>query len=68
VEFRPFAGCHILDLVHDKRSITADTAMRLGACFGCSAGMWLGLLMDHDQWLAAKNKSLVKVKPRARAA
>jgi len=56
------------DLVRGKRSITADTAMRLGADFGCSAQLWLGLQMDHDLWLAAKNKSLSKVKPRARAA
>jgi addiction module HigA family antidote len=58
----------INDLVRGKRSITADTAMRLGAYFGCSAQMWLGLQMDHDLWLAAKNKSLAKVKPRAQAA
>ena len=56
------------DLVHGKRSITADTAMRLSAYFGNSAGFWLGLQMDHDLWVAAKNKSLAKVKPRTRAA
>jgi addiction module HigA family antidote len=56
------------DLVRGKRSITADTAMRLGAYFGCSAQLWLGLQMDHDLWLAAKNKSIAKVKPRERAA
>jgi addiction module HigA family antidote len=56
------------DLVRGKRSITADTAMRLGAYFGCPAQLWLGLQMDHNLWLAAKNKSLAKVKPRARAA
>jgi antitoxin HigA-1 len=58
----------INDLVRGKRSITADTALRLGAYFGCSAQMWLGLQMDHDLWVAAKNKSLAKVKPRERAA
>jgi addiction module HigA family antidote len=56
------------DIVLGKRGITADTAMRLGAYFGCSPQMWLGLQMDHDLWLAAKNKSLAKVKPRAQAA
>ena len=56
------------DIVLGKRGITADTAMRLGAYFGCSPQMWLGLQMDHDLWLAAKNKSLSKVKPRAQAA
>jgi antitoxin HigA-1 len=56
------------DLVRGKRSITADTAMRLGRYFGTSAQLWLGLQMDHDIWIAAKDKSLAKVKPRAKAA
>jgi addiction module HigA family antidote len=56
------------DLVRGKRAITADTAMRLGAYFGTSPQLWLGLQMDHDIWVAAKNKSLAKVKPRAQAA
>ena len=56
------------DLVRGKRSITADTAMRLGTYFGTSAQLWLGLQMDHDLWIAAKNKSLDKIKPRAQAA
>jgi addiction module HigA family antidote len=56
------------DLVRGKRSITADTAMRLGTYFGTSAQLWLGLQMDHDLWIAAKNKSLAKIKPRAQAA
>jgi len=58
----------INDLVRGKRSITADTAMRLSRYFGTSAQLWLGLQMDHDIWIAAKNKSLAKVKPRAQAA
>ena len=56
------------DLVRGKRSITADTALRLSAYFGTSAQLWLGLQTDHDLWVAAKNKSLAKVKPRAQAA
>jgi addiction module HigA family antidote len=56
------------DIVLGKRSITADTAMRLSAYFGNSAEFWLGLQMDHDLWVAAKNKSLAMVKLRARAA
>jgi antitoxin HigA-1 len=54
--------------VRGKRSITADTAMRLSRYFGTSAQLWLGLQMDHDLWVAAKDKSLTKVKPRAKAA
>ena len=56
------------DLVRGKRSVTADTAMRLGTYFGTSAQLWLNLQNKHDIWRAAKNKSLAKVKPRAQAA
>jgi len=56
------------DLVRGKRSITADTAMRLSAYFENSAQFWLGLQMDHDLWVAAKDKSPAKIKPRAQAA
>jgi addiction module HigA family antidote len=56
------------DLVRGKRSITGDTALRLSAYFGTSAQLWLGLQMDHDLWIAAKSKSLARVKPRAQAA
>jgi addiction module HigA family antidote len=56
------------DIVLGKRGITADTAMRLSAYFGCSTQFWLSLQNKHDIWVAAKNKSLAKVKPRAQAA
>jgi antitoxin HigA-1 len=54
------------DLVRSKRAITADTAMRLGTYFGNSPQFWLGLQMDYDLWLAAKDKSLAKIKPRTK--
>ena len=58
----------INDLVRGKRAITADTAMRLSRYFRTSAQLWLGLQMDHDIWIAAKDKSLGRVKPRPKAA
>ena len=56
------------DLVRGKRSVTADTAMRLSRYFGNSTQFWLNLQNKHDIWIAAKDKSLAKVKPRATAA
>jgi addiction module HigA family antidote len=38
----------INEIVHGKRSITADTALRLSRYFGTSAEFWLGLQADHD--------------------
>jgi len=38
----------INEIVHGKRAITADTALRLGRYFGNSPRFWLGLQMDYD--------------------
>jgi len=38
----------INEIVHGKRAITADTALRLSRFFGNSASFWLGLQMDYD--------------------
>jgi addiction module HigA family antidote len=36
------------EIVLGKRSITADTALRLGRYFKMSPQFWLGLQMDYD--------------------
>ena len=38
----------INEIVHGKRSITADTALRLAAALGTSEKFWLGLQADYD--------------------
>jgi addiction module HigA family antidote len=38
----------INEIVHGKRSITADTALRLGRYFGTSAQFWLNLQDHYD--------------------
>lgn len=38
----------INEIVLGKRSITADTALRLSRYFGVSPQFWLGLQMDYD--------------------
>jgi addiction module HigA family antidote len=60
----------INEIVLGKRSLTADTALRLGRYFGVSAQFWLGLQMDYDLDVAADSleKRLKKeVKPRVAA-
>jgi antitoxin HigA-1 len=42
----------INEILLGKRGITADTALRLGRCFGTSAEMWVGLQADYDLRLA----------------
>ncbi|MEW6387354.1 MAG: HigA family addiction module antitoxin [Thermodesulfobacteriota bacterium] len=38
----------INEIVHGKRSVTADTALRLSRYFGMSPEFWLGLQADYD--------------------
>ena len=38
----------INEIVHAKRSISADTAIRLARYFGTSEKFWLGLQEDYD--------------------
>ena len=38
----------INEIVHGKRRITSDTALRLARYFAMSPQFWLGLQMDYD--------------------
>jgi len=38
----------ISDIIHGKRRITADTALRLSRFFGTSTAFWLGLQNAYD--------------------
>lgn len=41
-------------IVNGKRSITADTALRLGKYFGVSPELWMGLQADYDLRVAQR--------------
>jgi addiction module HigA family antidote len=38
----------INEIIHGKRRITADTALRLARYFGTSEGFWINLQSHHD--------------------
>ncbi len=42
----------INEIVHGKRGISADTALRLSKYFGTSAGFWLNLQASYELELA----------------
>ena len=44
----------ITQILQNKRSITSDTALRLGHWFGTSAQFWLNLQSAYDIRIAAK--------------
>ncbi len=54
----------INEIVHGKRSITADTALRLAGALGTSEQFWMGLQADYDLEEARKRagKALRKIK------
>ena len=57
----------ISNIVNGKRSITADTALRLGTYFGVSPELWLNLQSDYDLRIARRNTEL-RITPLKRAA
>ena len=38
----------VSEIIHGRRRITADTALRLGKYFGMTAQFWLNLQNDYD--------------------
>jgi addiction module HigA family antidote len=60
----------LTEIINEKRSISADTAMRLGRYFGTSAQMWMNLQSQYE--LQAAEEKLAKqiardVQPLAKA-
>lgn len=52
----------LADVLAERRPVTLDLAMRLGAALGSGARYWLGLQMQHDLWRAEQGAA-VKIKP-----
>jgi len=59
----------ISQIITGKRSITADTALRLGKWFGTGPKIWLNLQQSHDLDLAIAqlSKDLMGIKPHKAA-
>ena len=55
------------DIVRGRRSISADSAVRLGAYFGLPAQFWMNLQADYDLRLAGAHIDLKKIKVRKAA-
>ena len=52
----------INEIVHGKRCVSADTAVRLSRFFGTSEKFWLGLQDDYDLEEARQKVDLVEIK------
>lgn len=55
----------ISEIVKGKRSISADTAIRLGRFFGTSAQFWMNLQSRYDLDVAASQKDYSDIIPVA---
>lgn len=54
------------ELIHQKRGVTPDTALRLARVLGTTADFWLGLQQDWDLWHAQhspKAKEIARLEP-----
>jgi addiction module HigA family antidote len=57
----------IYEVVRGDRSITAETAIRLGKYFGLPAQFWLNLQNDYDLRMAEGSEVGKAIKPRKAA-
>lgn len=51
----------INEIVHGKRGVTADTALRLGRYFGTSAQFWMNLQGNYDLEIARDSVPLKQI-------
>jgi len=49
------------EIIHAKRAVTPDTALRLARVLGMSADFWLGLQLDWDLWHAMKGSKAPEI-------
>ncbi len=49
------------EIIHAKRAVTPDTALRLAQVTGMSADFWLGLQQDRDLWHALRTRAAADI-------
>ena len=57
----------IHDIVHRRRSITADTALRIGQALGMTPDFWLNLQRMYDLDVARSKTDLSAIEPLVEA-
>ena len=58
----------INEIVHGKRAISVDTALRLSRFFGTTAEFWLNLQQDYELRKATREGGIPEIVPFAPAA
>ncbi len=49
------------EIIHGKRTVTPDTALRLERVLGIPADFWLGLQADCDLWQAMNRREAAAI-------
>jgi addiction module HigA family antidote len=49
------------EIVHGKRGVTPDTALRLERMFGLEASTWLNIQRDYDLWHAMRSPAAAEL-------
>ena len=58
----------INDIARGRRAISADTALRLGRCFGTTAQFWINLQSHYDLQMAQRDLKQIEAEVTPRAA
>lgn len=57
---------HLYDILRERKPVSAEVAVRLGAAFGNGHDVWLRMQAAYDAWHAARKVDVSKV-PRLAA-
>ncbi len=59
----------IYDIIHERRGISPDTAVRLGRFFGTSSNFWMNLQNTYDLFMLEDSMSeeLSRIQPHLKA-
>jgi len=53
---------HLYDILNEKKPVSAEVAVRLGAAFGDGPGVWLRMQAAYDAWHAMRTVDVSHVK------
>lgn len=52
---------HLYDLLRERKPVSAEVAVRLGAAFGSGPDVWLRMQAAYDAWHAARKVDVRRV-------
>ena len=53
---------HLNDIVHERKRVSPEVAVKLGKLFGDGAGIWTRMQAAHDTWHAERKVDASKIR------